>query len=61
MLTNPFPAQHQQLVAQVPAQQPAPQSVVALSGARSSFVHIMMVDVVDLVTRAKKYEKQLEG
>jgi ribosomal protein L44E len=50
MLTNPFPAQHQQRVAQVPTQQPASQSTVALSGAGSSSFHIMMADAVDLAT-----------
>ena len=59
--TNPFPTQHQQLVAQVPVQQPAPQSAVALSGAGASSVHIMMVGIVDLATRAKNYDKQPEG
>ena len=48
VLTNPFPAQHQQLVAQVPTQQPATQSATAPLGAGSSFVHIMMADAVDL-------------
>ena len=61
MLINPFPAQHQQLVAQVPTQQPATQSVAAPSGAGSSSVHIMMANAVDLATRAKNYEKQPEG
>ena len=61
VLTNPFPAQHQQLVAQVPMQQLATQSVAAPSKAGSSFVHIMMADVVDHATRAKNYEKQPEG
>ena len=61
VLTNPFPAQHQQLVAQVPAQQPATQSATAPSGAVSSSVHIMMANVVDLAMRAKNYEKQPEG
>ena len=57
VLTNPFPAQQQQLVAQVPAQQTAHPP----SGATSSSVHIMMADAVDLATRAKNYEKQPEG
>ena len=61
MLTNPFPAQHQQLVAQVPVQQPAPQSVATPSRAGSSSVHIMMADTIDLATRAKSCEKQPEG
>ena len=61
MLTNPFPTQHKQLVAQVPAQQPAPQSAAAPSGVGSSSIHIMMVDTVDLAMRAKSYEKQPEG
>ena len=61
VLTNPFPTHHQQMVAQVPAQQPATQSTTAPSGARSSSVHIMMADAVDLATRTKKYEKQPEG
>ena len=61
VLTNPFPAQHQQMVAQVPTQQPATQSVIAPSGAGSSSVCIMMVDAIDLAMRAKNYEKQLEG
>ena len=61
VLTNPFPAQHQQLVTQVPVKQPAPQSATAPSGAGSSSVHIIMVDTVDLAMRAKSYEKQLEG
>ena len=61
VLTNPFPTQHQQMVAQVPTQQPATQSATALSKAGSSSVHIIMVDVIDLTTRAKNYEKQLEG
>ena len=46
VLTNPFPAQQQQLVAQVPAQQTAQPP----SGAPSSSVHIMMADAVDLAT-----------
>ena len=49
VLTNPFLAQ-QQLVAQVPAQQPVSQSAPAPSGASSSFVNIMMVDTIDLAT-----------
>ena len=57
MLTNLFPAQHQQLVAQVPA----PQSVATPSRVGSSSIHIMMVDNVDLSTQAKSYEKQPEG
>ena len=61
VLTNPFPTQHQQMVAQVPVQQPTTQSAVASSGARSSSAHIMMADAVDLGTRAKNYEKQPEG
>ena len=61
MLTNPFPAQHQQLVTQVPAQQPAQQSTTAPSGAGSSSIHIMMADTIDLAMRAKSYEKQPEG
>ena len=61
VLTNPFPAQHQQMVAQVPMQQPATQSAATPSGIGSSSVHIMMVDVIDLATRAKNYEKQPEG
>ena len=60
VLTNPFSAQ-QQLVAQVPSQQPASQSATAPSGASSSFVHIMMADTIDLATRSKSYDKQLEG
>ena len=58
VLTNPFPAQHQQLVAQVPTQQLATQGAVASSGAGSSFVHIMMADAIDLAMRAKNYEDQ---
>ena len=50
MLTNPFPTQHQQLVAQVPTQQLVQQSATAPSGASSSSVHIMMADTVDLAT-----------
>ena len=61
MLTNPFLAQHQQLVAQVPTQQPATQSAAAPPGAGSSFIHIMMADAIDLATRAKNYDKQPEG
>ena len=61
MLTNPFPTQHQQLAAQVLAQQPAPQSVRAPSRARAFSIHIMMTDIVDLVTLAKNYDKQPEG
>ena len=61
MLTNPFPSEHQQMVAQVPAQQPANQSATAPTGVGSSSVHIMMADSVDLATRAKNYEKQPEG
>jgi ribosomal protein L44E len=61
VLTNPFPTQHQQMVAQVPAQQPVTQSMTAPSGTGSSSIHIMMVDVIDLATQAKNYEKQLEG
>ena len=61
VLTNPFPTQHQRLVAQVPAQQPAPQSAAAPSGAGASSVHIMMADAVDLATQAKNYDKQPEG
>jgi hypothetical protein len=61
VLTNPFPAQHQQLVAQVPMQQPATQSAIALLGAGSSLVHIMMVDSVDLAMWANNYDKQPEG
>ena len=49
------------MVAQVPAQQPANQSVVAPFGANSSSVNILMVDYVDLTTRAKNYDKQPEG
>jgi hypothetical protein len=61
VLTNPFLAQHQQLVAHVSTQQPAPQSVATLSRDGSSSVHIMMVDVIDLAMQAKNYEKQREG
>ena len=61
VLTNPFPAQHQQLIAQVPVQQPTQQNAPPPSGASSSSVHIMMADTVDLATRAKSYEKQPEG
>jgi hypothetical protein len=61
MLTNPFPAQHQQLIAKVPAQQPTQQNAPPPSGASSSSIHIMMADTVDLATRAKNYEKQPEG
>ena len=61
MLTNPFPTQHQQMVAQVPAQQPANQSAVAPSGASSSSVNILMVASVDLTMRSKNYDKQPEG
>ena len=50
MLTNPFPTQHQQLVAQVPTQRPAQQSATTSSGVGSSSVHIMMADTVDLAT-----------
>jgi hypothetical protein len=39
MLTNPFPTQHQQMVAQVPVQQPANQSALAPSGASSIRQH----------------------
>ena len=35
--------------------------MVALLGVGSSSIHIMMADVVDLATRAKNYNKQLEG
>ena len=61
MLRNPFPTEHQQMVAQVPAQQPTNQSTTAPSGTGSSFVNILMADSVDLATGAKNYEKQLEG
>ena len=50
MLMNPFPAQHQQMVAQVPTQQLSNQSVVAPFGATSSSINILMVDSVDLTT-----------
>ena len=42
-------------------QQPANQSAVAPSGASSSSINILMVDSVDLTTRAKNYDKQPEG
>ena len=61
MLTNPFPAQHQQMVSQVPTQKPTNPSAEAPSGASSSSVNILMADSVDLTTRAKKYDKQLDG
>ena len=61
MLTNPFPTQHQQMVAQVFMQQPTTQSAGAPSGAGSSSIHIMMADAIDLATWAKNYEKQPEG
>ena len=60
-LTNPFTIQHQQMVTQVPVQQPANKSTVAPSGASSSSINIMMADSVDLTTRAKNYDKQPEG
>ena len=44
VLTNPFPTQHQQMVAQVPVQQPTNQSAVSPSRASSSSVNILMVD-----------------
>ena len=49
------------MVAQVLAQQPVTQSMVAPSRAGSSSIHITMADAVDLATRAKNYEKQPEG
>ena len=49
VLTNPFPAQ-QQLVTQVPVQQPTFQSAPTPSRVSSSSVHIMMVDTIDLAT-----------
>ena len=58
---NPFPVQHQQMVSQVPTQQPTNQSATTPSGASSSSVNIFMVDFVDLTTRAKNYNKQPEG
>ena len=53
MLTNPFPAQQQQMVAQVPAQQPTNPSETVSSRAGSSSVNILMADSIDLTTRAK--------
>ena len=50
VLTNPFPVQHQQIVAQVPMQQPTNQSAIDPSGVGSSSINILMVDSVDLTT-----------
>ena len=61
VLTNPFPTQHQQMVAQVLAQPPTNQSVAAPSRASSSSVNILRADSIDLTTRAKNYNKQPEG
>ena len=61
MLTNPFPASHQQMVAQVLTQQPVNPSAMTSLRAGPSSVHIMMVNVVDLTTQAKNYEKQPKG
>ena len=61
MLTNPLPTHHQQMVAQVPAQQPTNQSEVASSGSSSSSVNILMADSFDLTTLAKNYDKQPKG
>ena len=47
--------------AQVPTQQPTNPSAVVPFGAGSSSVNILMVDYIDLTTRAKSYEKQPEG
>ena len=49
------------MVAQVPMQQPINQSAITPLGAGSSSIHIMIADVVDLATRAKNFDKQLEG
>ena len=49
------------MVAQVLAQQPVTPSVAAPSGDRSSSVHIMMADAIDLAMQAKNYEKQPKG
>ena len=48
VLSNPFPAQHQQMVAQVLTQQPPNPSAAVPSGASSSLVNILMVDSIDL-------------
>ena len=61
VLTNPFPTQQQQMVGQVPTQELTNHSVVAPSGAGSSFVNILMAGSIDLTTRAKSDEKQPNG
>jgi hypothetical protein len=49
------------MVAQVPTQQLANKSAVAPNGTSSSSVNILMMDYVDLTTRAKNCDKQPEG
>lgn len=61
MLTNPFPTQHQQMVAQIPTPQTTNHNARAPSGARPSSVNILMENSIDLTAQAKSYEKQTEG